>query len=191
MLLTKNATTVDFNFQKGTLTSVSYKGVEITAKESAIFAVRLLDKEGNITDYTACEAGTVCENGTTVVYSNFPEDFEVRVVVAECEDGFTLRFAVKNNTDKIIEHIETLPLVLKPFVKNGGIGKMLFPYNEGLVADDDDLRAPCHLHHLEPAYPIITSSALFPNMLCSQFLAYLFEGKGLYIGTHDEKRGPK
>lgn len=191
MLLLKNAATINFNFQKGIIASVSYKGVEITAKESAIFAIRLLDKEGNIADYTSCEAGAVCENGTTVVYSNFPEDFEVRVVVTECEDGFTLRFAVKNNTDKIIEHIETLPLVLKPFVKNGGIGKMLFPYNEGLVADDDDLRAPCHLQHLEPAYPIVTSCALFPNMLCSQFLAYLFEGHGLYVGVHDEARGPK
>ena len=191
MLLSKNTATVDFNFQKGLITSVTYKGVEVTAKESAIFAIRLLDEEGNITDYTSCEAEAVCENGTTIVYSNFPENFEVRVVVAECEDGFTLRFAVKNNTDKIIEHIEVLPLVLKPFVKNGGIGKMLFPYNEGLIAEDDDLRAPCHLQHLEPAYPIVTSCALFPNMLCSQFLAYLFEGKGLYIGTHDEKRGPK
>ena len=102
-----------------------------------------------------------------------------------------MRFAVKNNKDKIIEHIETLPLILKPFVKNGGIGKMLFPYNEGLVAEDDDLRAPCHLQHLEPTYPTVTSCGLFPNMLCSQFLAYLFEGKGLYIGTHDETRGPK
>ena len=191
MLLSKNNATVDFNFQEGIVNSVTYKGVEITAKESAIFAIRLLDKEGNIIDYTSREAKVVCENGSTAVYSQFPEDFEVTVFVSECDGGFALRFAVKNNTDKIIEHIETLPLILKPFVKNGGIGKMLFPYNEGLVAEDDDLRAPCHLQHLEPTYPTVTSCGLFPNMLCSQFLAYLFEGKGLYIGTHDEKRGPK
>lgn len=191
MLLSKNNATVDFNFQEGIVNSATYKGVEITAKESAIFAIRLLDKEGNIIDYTSREAKLVCENGSTAVYSQFPEDFEVTVFVSECDGGFALRFAVKNNTDKIIEHIETLPLILKPFVKNGGIGKMLFPYNEGLVAEDDDLRAPCHLQHLEPTYPTVTSCGLFPNMLCSQFLAYLFEGKGLYIGTHDEKRGPK
>ena len=88
MLLSKNNATVDFNFKKGTVGSITYKGVEITAKESAIFAIRLLDKEGNITDYTSCDAKAVCENGSTAVYSQFPEDFEVDVFVADCDDGF-------------------------------------------------------------------------------------------------------
>jgi hypothetical protein len=32
---------------------------------------------------------------------------------------------------------------------------------------------------------------MFPNMVCSQMLAYLWEDAGLYIGAHDEKRGVK
>ena len=68
---------------------------------------------------------------------------------------------------------------------------MLFPYNEGVLVENDDLRAPSHLRHLEPSYPTVTACGLFPNMLCSQFLAYLFDGCGFYIGAHDETRAPK
>ena len=43
-------------FAKGTLTSFCYAGVEICAKPSALFNVRLTDKEGKIVDYSACQA---------------------------------------------------------------------------------------------------------------------------------------
>ena len=191
MLLSNNDTAVYFDFENGKVSSVRYKGVEISAKDGDIFSIRLTDREGNIADYSSSDADAVKMGRNTVEYAGFPEDFSVTVFIAEGEDGFSLRFAVNNNTDKIVEHIEALPLILKSFIKNGGIGKMLFPYNEGVLVEDDDLRAPSHLQHLEPGYPTITSCGLFPNMLSSQFLAYLFEGHGLYIGVHDEARGPK
>lgn len=191
MLFTKNNLTVCFDFEHGTVNSVVYKSVEICAKPSVLFSLRLTDCEGNITDYSSLDAKAVKVDGSTAVYSAFPEEIEVTVCISENEGGFSLRFAVKNGTDKLVEHIEPCQLILKPFVKNGGIGKMLYPYNEGVLVDDDNLRSSCHLQHLEPSYPTVTCCGLFPNMLCSQFLAYLFEGYGLYIGAHDEMRAPK
>ncbi len=183
-----------FDFEKGLIQEIAYQGVEISAKSADIFSLRLLDKDGKIVDYSSREAKkvTVLE-GTPlqVVYADFPEPFQVKMWLTEEKTGFSARFAVENGTDKIIEHIEPFPMIVKPFVKNGGIGRMLFPYNEGVLVDNDDLRAPSHLGHLEPSYPTITSCGLFPDMVCSQFLAYLFEGHGLYIGAHDEKRAPK
>ena len=184
---------VCFDFPRGIITSVCYKGVELCAKPSNLFNLRLTDKEGNIVDYSSGQAKQVDvkEDGKTVVYSAFPEAFSVAVILTETESGFTARVSVQNNTDKIVEHVEVCPLIVKPFIKNGGIGKMLFPYNEGVLVEDDDLRAPCHLQHLEPEYPSLGSFGMFPNMVQSQFLAYLFDGHGLYIGAHDEKRAPK
>ena len=182
---------IAFDFEAGVIASVQYGGTEICAKDSAIFAVRLMDREGNIVDYTSLDAKRVEVNGLTAVYGGFPEDITITVCVKEEKDGCGVRFSVKNGTDKLIEHIEPCPLVLKPFIKNGGIGRMLYPYNEGVLVDDDNLRATCHLQHAEPSYPSLGSFGMFPNMVCSQFLVYLFNGSGLYVGAHDEERGLK
>ena len=183
-----------FDFQKGLIQEITYQGVQVSAKSADVFSLRLLDKGGQIVDYPSSAAKSVTViKGTPlqVEYADFPEPIRVKMFLTEEKTGVSVRFAVENGTDKIVEHIEPLPMILKPFVKNGGIGKMLFPYNEGALVDNDDLRAPSHLGHLEPTYPTVTSCGLFPDMVCSQFLAYLFEGHGLYIGAHDEKRAPK
>ena len=187
---------IHFDFQSGNIVSASYAGTEILAKPSELFAVRLTDRQGGKLDFSSRDARKVCvqrENAesVTATYSGFAEAFAVTVTVKRQAGGIAVRFAVKNDTDKIIEHIEPCPMVVKPFLKNGGIGKMLYPYNEGALVDDNDLRATCHLQHLEPGYPTVTCCGLFPGMLCSQFMAYLFDGHGLYVGTHDEVRGPK
>lgn len=196
MRLTNTASDVNiqFDFPKGIISSLSYRGKELLAKESELFSVRLTDRQGNIVCYSSTQAKLVeVIEGEQVeaVYSEFPEQFTVKMYITAQASGFAARFAVQNGTDKIVEHIEVCPIVVRPFIRNGGIGRMLFPYNEGALIDNDDLRAPSHLRHLEPDYPTYTSSGLFPNMLCSQFLAYLFEGCGLYIGAHDEARAPK
>ncbi len=187
---------ISFDFQRGVVTSIVHEGIEICAKESDLFSVRLTDKTGGIVDYSSRDACKIeickeTEDGIEAVYSAFPEDIVVTLFITKSEDGFQARFAVKNNTDKIVEHIEPFALIVKPFIKNGGIGRMVYPYNEGALVEDDYLRSSSHLRHLEPGYPTVTCCGLFPNMLCSQFLAYLFEGRGLYIGAHDEVRGPK
>lgn len=80
---------------------------------------------------------------------------------------------------------------VRPLIANGGIGKILYPYNEGAMIDDMELRESCHLRHAEASYPSHGGYSVFPNMICSQFLCYLFDGKGFYLGAHDEKRGVK
>lgn len=187
---------MDFDFQKGVISSIVYAGIEISAKRADIFSVRLTDRDGNIVDYSSRDARSVetseGQGGEVIaVYSDFPEAISVILSISKEKSGFRARFSVKNNTDKLIEHIEPFPLILKPFIFNGGIGRMLYPYNEGAIVENDDLRSTSHLQHLEPSYPTVTACGLFPNMLCSQFLAYLFQGRGLYIGAHDAVRAPK
>ena len=184
---------IDLDLNGGLIASVNYNGVQICAKQAPLFVVRLTEKGGKVVDFSATEAKKVevDESATSATYSQFGEDFSVAIKFAPTKKGVNVRFNVTNNTDKIVEHVEILPMVLKPFVKNGGIGKMLYPYNEGVLVEDDDLRAPCHLQHVDPEYPSMGSYGVFPNMVQSQFLAYLFEGHGLYVGAHDAVRGLK
>lgn len=181
------------SLEKGLISSICYGGIEICAKESPLFVVRLTAKGGSTSDVASTEAKSVTVNDgeCTAVYSHFAEDICVTLRLVATQNGLKVRFNVKNGTDKIVEHVEIMPMILKPFVKNGGIGKMLYPYNEGALIEDSDLRETCHMQHVEPQYPSMGSYGIFPNMVQSQFVAYLFEGCGLYIGAHDVKRGLK
>ncbi len=193
MIIKINCGKLNLDLENGLIVSASYRGHEICAKQSPLFSIRLTGKDGNVVDFLATDAKKVDvdESLATATYSQFSEDFSVSLSFGKNPNGVNVRFAVKNNTDKIIEHVDVLPFVLKPFIKNGGIGKMLYPYNEGVLVDDNDLRATCHLQHFEPEYPSQGSFGIFPNMVQSQFLAYLFEGCGFYAGAHDSVRGLK
>ena len=99
MIIQKNG--VIFDFAKGVVASIQYQGIEILAKPSNLFAIRLTDKAGATVDYTSQDAKKVEKNEDVVTYSDFPENISVQVKMAETDAGITLRFAVKNGTDKI------------------------------------------------------------------------------------------
>ncbi|MBR5615787.1 MAG: hypothetical protein IKW66_03105, partial [Clostridia bacterium] len=75
--------------------------------------------------------------------------------------------------------------------ENGGGGRILFPYNEGALVSNMETREESSFCHCEPEYPSRGSFAVFPNMVCSQMLAYLWGDFGLYMGAHDAARGVK
>lgn len=141
-----------------------------------MFKIGLMDKAGNHAVITAAEGECVSENGNTAVYGNFSENIEVAVKV-EYNDGVEWNLSVKNGTDKLVEWVEYPNVSVKPLAANGGDGKILYPYNEGAIVDDMNLREKTFARHNEPSYPSHGSFSIFPNMICSQFLCYLFDGK--------------
>ncbi len=177
------------DFKGGAVKSLSYGKTEILSERMPLFKLCLMDNAGNHTVITSDEATAVSENGNKATYSGFSENIEVTVSV-ECDEKVKWYVNVKNSTDKLIEWIEYPNLSLKPLVKNGGIGKVVYPYNEGAIVDDMELRESRWRHH-DASYPSHGIYSVFPNMLFSQFLCYLFDGKGFYLGAHDEKRGVK
>ena len=78
------------------------------------------------------------------------------------------------------------PLLLVPSLKEGG--KVLIPYNEGLLMDDETVHHRCYR---EPGYPSLGSDFVFPNMISARMMAYFSAEGGLYLGAHDPKRGVK
>ena len=96
--------------------------------------------------------------------------------------------------DRLVEWIEAPTVALPRLEKNntrGNGGKILFPYNEGGLVDDWELRAPSWFGYEEPLYPSKGAFGMFPNMICSQFLSYIWKDAGLYMGAHDARRAVK
>lgn len=181
---------LDIDFKKAEIAALSYRNYELLSERMPIFKIGLMDKAGNHTVITAAEGECLAENANTAVYGNFPENIEVAVKV-EYNDGVEWNLSVKNGTDKLVEWVEYPNVSVKPLAANGGDGRILYPYNEGAIVDDMNLRQKTFAHHTEPSYPSHGSFSIFPNMICSQFLCYLFDGKVFYLGAHDEKRGVK
>ncbi|MBR4943739.1 MAG: hypothetical protein IKZ28_06865, partial [Clostridia bacterium] len=123
------------------------------------------------------------------VYTYF-EKFVITVMVAvdEKTGDFRFRIHVKNNTKDLIEWVEYPGVSLQDDLDGSGNSKMLWLFNEGaLVNYNKEKMWP----YEEPEYPCWGTLGVFPNMVQSQFMAYLYNQGGLYIGCHDKSAGVK
>ena len=124
------------------------------------------------------------------VYGGFSDTYgDIFVTVSVLEgENISWGIEIQGVCDKYaIEYVE-FPKICLPRLtqnnKNGG--KILFPYNEGMIVSDEKL-----LPRYEMEFPSSGAYFMFPNMVSSQFMSYLFEDFGLYIGAHDTKRALK
>ena len=174
----------------GAVVSLVLDNKERVLEPCPVFVARFRNSEGGTYYLEPKDASTVAVNEGTITYGSFGGDFE------------SLSFAVSiTSNDKIewrimvcgvpaayaLEWVELAKVSLPRLIANDERGgKILFPYNEGMLVHDEKL-----LPRYEPEYPSSGAYFTFPNMVCSQFMAYLFEDVGLYIGAHDVKRGLK
>lgn len=122
-------------------------------------------------------------------YTYFHKIIITAVVVNDTKTGdFRFRIHVKNNTKDLIEWVEYPGVSMEDDLDGSGNSKMLWLFNEGaLVSYNKDKMWP----YEEPEYPSWGSQGIFPNMVQSQFMAYLYNQGGLYIGCHDKSGGVK
>ena len=180
---------------KGAITSLRINGKERLAAESALFRVQLCNAQGERILYSSLDASTCEENENSAVFSGFGEkDVRVHVFLGahNGETDFRIK-ATPASSEHFVEWVEFPSVTLPKPIDNDPVsgGKILFPYNEGALVSDMDCREESMFPYREPIYPSMGSYAMFPNMVCSQMLAYLWEDAGLYIGAHDDKRGVK
>ncbi len=195
-----NRLTVTFDFQGGQIYSLQIDNKERLVSHTPIFSLRLRDKNGEAIDLKSTDAKKVDEYANMAVYYDFSNTNtkckELFVTVSVKNEKGEAAFYIKIDTPKelVAEWIDypnaILPLLEKNN-ENGTGGKILFPYNEGAIVSDIEQREETGLRHEEPIYPSKGSYAMFPNMICSQMLAYLWGDSGLYIGVHDPHRAPK
>lgn len=195
MKLLLNGMTLTADFSAGHVDSLIIAGKERIASKIPLFGVGLRDTEGTLTRTDAYRAKecTLLENGA--VYENFDgfDGLKVRVFLENNGGEADWRISVDPGcADKLVEWVD-FPLVNLPLLKENTAdgGSVLFPYNEGALVSDVNLRESSHFRHREAEYPSEGLFAIFPNMVCSQMLGYIWDDCGLYIGAHDPKRGVK
>lgn len=180
------------DFEHGSIVSLTYAGQELIGAPAPLFTIRLREKGGEPILLNAIDAASVQVNDNSAVYSGFAAASSLTVrVQAKAGDDLRWRIAISGCGDLLCEWVDFPGVYLAPLKQNGGVGEILFPYNEGAIVDDLELREKSWFRSFEPEYPSSGSYAMFPNMVQSQFLCYLFDGHGLYMGAEDEARGVK
>ena len=181
--------------ERGLITDISYKGEKVSKGSSVLFRVGLRGPAGEAVVLDAAsgrhrEKGSRTEGAFEAGYV-FEGGVEVVVRASVIDGGICWRGDILNTGELTAEWIE-LPLTsLKPLKGEGGSASMLIPFNEGVICESTVLRQSTWYRTYEINYPSIGCYPVFPNMMCSQFEAYISEDFGLYIGAHDPVRGLK
>ncbi|MBR7101501.1 MAG: hypothetical protein IKC74_04365 [Clostridia bacterium] len=175
---------------KGYISSLIIRGKERRKDICPLFIVRLRDKGGECYYLRSTDASKYNISDSAVTYTGFNDDLSgVSVTVKYEADEDIYWFAqISCVPDKYaVEWIELAKICLPRLVDNDPQGgKIVFPYDEGILLTDETL-----LPRYEPEFPMSGAYFIFPNKVCSQFISYLFDDCGLYIGAHDTKRGFK
>ena len=188
--------TLTVDFAAGHVASLVLGGKERVVAPTALWRLRLRDQAGRASVYSAYDAKacTLTEDGA--IYAGFDgQSFTVCVYLAEKEGDAAWRAEVRGlDGEHVVEWLD-FPLLTLPALKEnneqGNGGTILYPYNEGALISNNDHRNQTDFRHWEPEYPSLGCYGVFPNMVCSQMQAYLWEDAGLYFGAHDQARGVK
>ena len=188
-LTTKNIE-LEIDTKRGVISSLLLSGVQRCVCPAPLFNIRLRDEGGECFLVDSTSAGTVTEDESTVTYTGFATPFSALTVKVRVAADVEIKWQIAiDNVPKeyALEWVEFPKVHLPRLIDNDPAGgKILFPYDEGIIVTDEGL-----LPRYEPEFPMSGAYFIFPNKLCSQFMAYLFDGVGLYIGAHDTQRSFK
>ena len=191
---------ISVDFGAGCVKRIAAGGKERSSGQVPLFRVCMRDVAGEPYVFTSFDASLCDAEENGAVYGGFPRELApagltVAVSVEDRDGGASWTLCVRGvPEDRFVEWVEfgsaALPKLIGDDPRAGG-GKILFPYNEGVLVSDTSKRERSYFAHLPAAYPSYGCYAMFPNMICSQMLAYLWEDTGLYFGAHDPDRGLK
>ncbi|MBO4983229.1 MAG: hypothetical protein J6D23_04155 [Clostridia bacterium] len=188
--LASNNIELKINDSLGVVSSLKIGNRELCVSNIPLFVARLRNKSGECFYIDATKARKMSADDKSISFSDFDSPFEMLniTVNVKANDGIEWGLEVCNvPCEYALEWVE-IPKICMPRLvdnnKNGG--RILFPYDEGLLISDET-----KFKRYEPEFPSSGAYLMFPNKICSQFFAYLFDDIGIYIGAHDTKRGLK
>ena len=174
----------------GIISSLKIKNREVCVDKCPIFVIRLRDTDARTYLVSSTDAEYVGYYGDIIEYKYFSDTLGEIFIKVSVNGGNNISWGIevsKVRSEYAIEWIEFPKVCMPRLIQNDERGgKILFPYNEGTLLSDETL-----MPRYEPEFPMSGSHFIFPNMVCSQFLAYLFDDIGLYIGAHDKSRAFK
>ena len=185
---------LEIDLSQGSIISLLGNGRDLCAGNTyPLFVVGMIAEnyeKSRISSFD-CALKTVEEKDGKYIfaYTYFEKLIITATVATDAKTGdFRFRIFVKNNTKDLIEWVEYPGISIEDDLDGSGNSKMLWLFNEGaLVGYNKDKMWP----YEEPEYPSWGSQGIFPNMIQSQFMAYLYGQGGLYVGCHDKSGGVK
>ena len=180
---------LNIDADKGAIVSLKV-GEHFRACNTPIFVARLRDLDGGC-HYIDSTKGRFLENKeNALIYTGFGGDFDGILVKVTVKAEEVISWGVEASCvpkEYALEWIEISKACMPRLIDNcENGGRILFPYDEGILLTDETL-----LPRYEPEFPYSGAYFTFPAKVCSQFIAYLYDDIGLYIGAHDKQRAFK
>ena len=183
---------IKVDYKSGSITELSWKNIHFLSGNAPLFNISVRKENGQKMILSSYDAIKTEKFDDCCIYE-FAGGISVTVAVelTKDENCATWAISVKNNSDMAVEYVDYPNISMEHLAKNGGRGKILLPYNEGVIIDDAYERDSQPFCRQETEYPSNGSYYIFPNMISSQFMAYLKEDCGVFVGAFDTKRGTK
>ena len=171
---------IDVDFEAKKIVSMLVDGRELIKGNIPFFSVRLRKKNNEKRIITAFDCTFLKVEQENAYYTH--EEVDVVLSIRQSKKGLLWRINVKNKTKDVIELVDVMSFGVGEKLRDeeGGYGALLTSYNEGALITDMTVREQYHLNYHDVDYPSEGSFFLFPNMLSSQFMAYLTEKGGVY-----------
>ncbi|MBQ8308629.1 MAG: hypothetical protein IJX96_02220 [Clostridia bacterium] len=181
----------EVDFERGVIHQITKNGQSLIFGEVPFFAVKMRTKKGEKRVVSGAECRFSGFEQGAAVYAH--KDFDACVRVRAEENALVWGIAVKNKTQDLLEWVELPSLGVKEKLRDeeNGVGEIVYPFNEGCIVSNMQKRENFPFRYLEPEYPSYGKYSIFPNMISSQFLAYIANGLGVYLGLHDPERTTK
>lgn len=185
------STAVTIDFECGEIAGIFHQTEQINAGRVPMFAVKLRDGAGRSRVISSTQCHFVSFDGEIARYT--AQDVDVELLLKAENGGLIWRANVKNKTQDLLEWIELMSFSVCKALKDepNGKGEIVYPYNEGCRVTNMAYRESMPFRYAEPDYPSKNTFSIFPNMIFSQFIAYMVGGYGVYLGMHDAERTTK
>lgn len=181
---------VEIDFGNKYVSSINFENEELIHGKLPFFVIKLRDRDANKEYINASQFEFVSFDGTNAIYKH--EKVDVTLSINQLENGLKWGVSIKNHTSKIIEQVELMTVGFnKELEEECGTGEVVIPYNEGARITSLKRRDENGFTYREVDYPSYGTSYVYPNMISSPFMAYIFNKKGVYFGMHDETFTPK
>ena len=199
--LTIKDMSIGVDFEAGVIDRLMLGGEDRIADRVPLFTVRLRNRAGEKIYLDPSMAQACCVDADGALYSDFQsasdaeavKDVAVRVLLAEEAGEAAWHISVSvGSADLLCEWVDFVRLSLPcPIENDVRGGEILLPYNEGVLVRALEENEAAASRHKEPEYPSMGIYSMFPHMMSSQMLAYLWGNICFYYGVHDPSRAPK
>lgn len=183
-------TKVEIDYLNKTVSSIFFEGEELIFGDVPFFTLKFRSRDAEKTYLSAKEFEFVNCYDSIAEYHH--KDADVFLKIEQVENGLRWGIRVNNHTDLLLEQVELMSLGLFPtLLDDGGRGEIDIPYNEGARVTSLERRQASSFCYQEVNYPSQGVYFMYPNMISSPFMAYITNGKGIYLGMHDKSCTPK